>query len=271
MTIVLLLAGLALSQEHEARLTEVKGEVTFYGAEQPEGLPAEKDAPIVAGDRIVTGPDSYAELALDAEHVIYLRENTDFTLTQTRKDSAELTLTLGSLLAKVRKLVSGESLKVRTPTAVAAVRGTEFAVESAGDETHVAVYDEGKLEVSGSGASETLLANQETAVMRGRPPLPAYYLRRLERHRRLMRGRLRARPAAIRKAWRSLPPAERQQLRRKAIERMIENRRKRAERRLERGPGRGPVHDRRKQQAEKDRERRERIKEQIRRRGGRPQ
>jgi hypothetical protein len=158
---------------------------------------------------------------------------------------------------------------VRTATAVAAVRGTEFGVEVDGDETHVGVFDEGKVDVSGEGgaAPELLIANQETRVAKGGKPLHAYQLQRLMRHRALMRGHGR-RLAAIRKNWKSLPADQRQELRKKALERMKERRKRLQEKRKQgverRNERRGPG-----EQQRKDREKRERLRNKIRNnRGG---
>ncbi len=248
--------------EREARLTETRGEVTLYTAEEPEGAPAEKDMPLETGDRIRTGEDSSAEVSLDGQHVVSLRENTDFTLSAARAAETELKIALGSLLAKIGALFGSESLRVRTPTAVAAVRGTEFGVEVPSDreETTVGVFDEGKLEVSGeAGAPEILIANQETLVARGARPLPAYQLKRLVRHRAFMRG-LRRRAQSLRRAWRALPPEERRELRQRLIERMKSRRRELLERREK-----GQERPRERRRLRPDQEKMERRREEIRR------
>ena len=115
---------------------------------------------------------------------------------------------------------------MRTPTAVAAVRGTEFGVDVAGEETHVGVFDEGKVEVSGqSGETQTLQPNQETSVQRGRGPAKPYALKRLLRQRRRFAA-FRRRALAMRRRWRRLAPARRRALRQRQLSRMRQRRQK---------------------------------------------
>lgn len=275
MTILLFALGLAFAQEEYApHLMEVKGEVTLYTEESPDGVPAEKDTPLAPGDRISTGPDSSAEVFLDADHLVVVREKSHMTIGSVSRGGLDLTLTLGALLAKVQKLAASHQFRVHTPVAVASVRGTEFAVEvGENDETSVGVFDVGKVEVSGSGATETLLANQETSVARGKAPMPAYYLRRLERHRGFMRNRVRVRHAAFRKAWKALPPGERQALRQKRFEFMQERRKQRLERLKQGGPRQGQRGPTKEQQEKmrKNKERMDKARERVRQRRGQPQ
>jgi hypothetical protein len=205
--------------EYEARLTEVKGEVTVFTAEEPEGVPGEKDLPLVPGDKVKTGADSSAEIFFSGEHCVALRARSELTLASLQRRDAELGLALGSLLAKVQSLAGG-LFRVRTPAAVAAVRGTEFGVEideKDPEQTLVGVFDEGRVAVSGQGGAEELLkSNQETVVRRGGRPLPAYQLRRLARHRAQMRG-FRKRSVLARKEWRSMTSEQRQAKRREML------------------------------------------------------
>lgn len=230
---VLCLAFPAAAEEetdYDARLTQAAGEVTVFAADQAaEGVPADADMPLEAGDRVVTGADGTCEIALDAEHAITLKENSSFTLSKPAKADTILELTVGSLLAKFSKLLAGQSVKVRTPTAVAAVRGTELGVEVEGSESHVAVFDEGRVEVESEGGKETLISNQETVVRRGARPLAPYQIKRLMRHRRFMRAHLKRRPGLLRQAWRRLPPQDRARLRREIIQKRLEWRRQRLE------------------------------------------
>jgi len=201
--------------EYEARLTEARGDVTVFTAESPEGAPAAAGLPLAAGDRIQTGAESSAEIGFSGEHCVSLRSNSEFTMASLRRGDAQLQLAGGSLLADIRARLGG-SFRVRTPAAVAAVRGTQFGVEVASanpEETHVGVFDEGEVEVAGAtGPPEVLKANQETMVRRGSRPLAAYQLKRFARRRQFMRA-LRKRTLALRKSWRAMTPQRRQELR----------------------------------------------------------
>ncbi|MFA6319164.1 MAG: FecR domain-containing protein [Elusimicrobiota bacterium] len=222
--------GPAFGQEDrwEARLTDVKGAVTVYApGGDPEGLPAEKDMPLDENDRVKTGVDGYAELAFEGESVVVLKANSQLTVAASRKGGSEIGLAFGSLLAKIGAALGAGGFRVRTPTAVCAVRGTEFGVEVAGEaegsETAVGVFDEGKVEVAGPSGDvpETLMSNQETVVRQGSRPLAPYVLKRLMKHRKLVRG-LGKRAQQIKKRWSSLPAEKRAELRQRWMERSRE-------------------------------------------------
>ncbi|OGR87052.1 MAG: hypothetical protein A3J74_07005 [Elusimicrobia bacterium RIFCSPHIGHO2_02_FULL_57_9] len=224
----LLCAQEPAAQEWDARITDVRGEVTVLPADgDAQGVEAEKDMPLASGDRIATGTDAGAEISLEGDHVIYLRANSDFTLQSARHSDSIFNLTLGSLLAKLQKLGEGRQLKVRTPTAVAAVRGTEFGVEISPenpDETYVGVFDEGKVAVSDeSGHEEILGSNQEIQVLRGQRAAMPYQLKRFVRHRRFVRS-LDRRMLALRKTWKPLPAAQRLERRLEILQRLRQRR-----------------------------------------------
>ncbi len=207
----------------DARLTAVAGEVVVHPADGGEESAAETGMPLEEGDRVVTSAGAEAEVALDDGSLITLHENSDFTLEKTQKSGSIFSLSLGSMLAKIQKLGS-QSLEVRTPSSVAAVRGTEFGVEVEGENSHVGVFDEGRVEVSGSGGRQVLAPNQETSVARGQPPRAAAPLKRFLVHRARMRAQLR-RLRTIRRHWKKLPPAQREARRRQVLSRLRELRR----------------------------------------------
>lgn len=222
----------------DARLSAVSGEVRiFVSGGDAEGVAAEKDMPLDVGDRLLTGDGGSAEISFEGGSVMSLQENSDFTLEDIRKKDSTLSLAFGRLLAKIGAL-GGGGLRVRTPTAVAAVRGTEFGVEVPAenpDETTVGVFDEGKVEVQGltsGGESLLLIANQETQVVKGRAPATAYQLKRFMRQRERMRD-MRRRLPYLRKTWRALGPSQRRELRQAAFQRI------RGQRRDQKRPRRG--------------------------------
>ncbi len=229
----------------DARVSAVEGEVEIFSEGAQEGAAAEADMPLEDGDRLVTGPESRAELALDAESLIELGPDSEFIVGSLDPRDSWFTLRLGLLSAKLRRLLSDSRLRVRTQGAVAALRGTEFSVETSGPEdTAVAVFDEGEVSVSSAGEEAdsrvTLGANQETEVLRGRRPLPPRALRRMARMRERLKH-IRSRRETLRKRWKALPPEKRRELR----ERMLQKREGRRERLQERGrQGRERLHKR---------------------------
>lgn len=276
--------GFALAQDDaaapegpvDARLISATGEVFVISRESPEeGVPADPDnpTPLEAGDKVRTGADASAEIGLEGESVLELGPESEFTVTSLQREEPSFLLGFGSMMAKIKRLFTKEGrFVVRTPNAVAAVRGTEFGVEVAEDEgqTHVAVFDEGKVAVtSDDGLGETLLqSNHETLVRRGVRPVKAERLKHFLKHRqrmKLMRGRL----AGLRGRWQRMPPARRAEMRRKLRDRYSSMRpedRERFKDRLRQ------LHERRKDIRERNRERMEdrRERRQERRQEGGP-
>ena len=223
------------SDRWEARLTAVSGAVAVHPAGGGDEFAGEIDMPLEEGDRVTTSAGASAEIALDGGSLIALRESSDFTLENTQKSASIFSLTFGSIMAKIQKLGS-QSLSVRSPTSVAAVRGTEFAVDVEGEQSHVGVFDEGRVEVKGqAGGTAVLTPNQETSVARGQAPMRAAPLRRFAARRAMMRAHVQ-RAAFVRRNWKPMPAAQRRQARANAQKRRQINRQRRTRpRRVENG------------------------------------
>lgn len=100
------------------------------------GTSGEKDAiqgdMLKAGDIIVTGKKSVADLVFGTSGVIRINENSHVTVTSIAdktNNNSELNMDNGKVFLTLSKL-KGTGFKVKTPTAVASVRGTSFTVLS---------------------------------------------------------------------------------------------------------------------------------------------
>lgn len=210
----------------DARITKVEGNATVYYHDQgDQGVSAEAGMPLDGGDRVTTDDESSAEIGIEGDSAIELGPRSQFTVSDLDKKNTVFSLELGSLLGKVRALfASGGQMQIRTPTAVASVRGTEFGVDHAAEAgTRVGVFDEGKVAVAGGGGGPEVLlqSNQETAVARGRGPEAPRPLELFKARRERMR-RVIQRSLALRRSWRRLDPRERTALRRKIFKRRLE-------------------------------------------------
>lgn len=266
-----ILPGSVFSQDDagrwDARVASAHGTVSIHPADGSEEVSAEAGMPLEQGDRVMTSSGAWAEIALDGGSLITLRENSDFSLEDTQKTGSSFMLALGCLVAKIQKL--GEArMRVRTPTAVAAVRGTEFGVEvEPPGQTHVGVFDEGEVEVSGaSGGAEVIAPQQETTVLPGRAPLSALPLRRFLVRRELVR-RQRGRLQEVRRGWRALNAEKRREARRTSFERMRERRRQSRQRLEEFRRKREKVQELRREDRRRGLKKMEKRREGIRRRG----
>jgi len=199
--------------DRDARLTFLSGAVYLHTSKQAEGefVEAEKDFPLAAGDIVRTGTDGSAELSIDGGSVIELSANSDFIVNSLNPAGAEFHLGIGRMLAKLRKLAQGQRISFRTSSAVAAVRGTELAVEQAeGDApTRIGVFDEGLVSVTNADGTREieLKPNQETEIAKNQAPAAPRALKAFaERKKELVEARRRFETLPAR--WRSQSPDE---------------------------------------------------------------
>lgn len=114
----------ALAQD--ATLVSISGPVSIL----PEGagrfVKAKGGEGLIYGDTVRVGAGGVAHLVLGDRGAVLLREESQLTLKGTARRT-ELAVSFGEFLIGLRrKLTKGQSFKVRTPAAVAAVRGTLF-------------------------------------------------------------------------------------------------------------------------------------------------
>ena len=123
------LTGPALAAEPkaaQAKLVHVSGDVTI---ESKDGGRLAKTGSLLApGDAVTTGEKAVAVIELPDGSRLKLRESSRLavTLPGPKSGATEAFLSFGSAFAKVTKRLTGQEFFVRTPSAVAAVRGTEF-------------------------------------------------------------------------------------------------------------------------------------------------
>jgi len=171
----LFLAGLLPSSlfAAPARLDEVHGDVQkrAVGALRWESVaPGEK---IEEGASIKTGPNAEAEILTEQGHRFVVRSETIIEFTSLQADETKASLESGRVLSKVQKLNDHQSFSVQTPTAVCAVRGTEFDTTAGDGGTLVSVYH-GVVGVATPGSTDEIKvpAGQMTSVHNGRIEKP---------------------------------------------------------------------------------------------------
>jgi hypothetical protein len=138
-------AAQATQPQHAGKLTAVLPVVNVIRG--PQQTPASTSEAVYWGDVINTGHLARARVALDDGSVLSV--GSDSNLTVTKHDGAaqqtELDLNYGRVRAKaVKQVKPNASFQIRTPTGVAGVVGTDFALDSEGDTTRIVVY-EGKV------------------------------------------------------------------------------------------------------------------------------
>ena len=132
---LLVLAGMwpgavAAQVQKAGVVTTLEGNVTAARttATQPVALKFKDD--VFVNDRVVTGDRSLARLLLGGKAVVTVRERSALTITEVPGRST-IDLDSGKVAVAVAKdkMRPGEQIEVKSPNAVAAVRGTVFVVE----------------------------------------------------------------------------------------------------------------------------------------------
>ncbi len=211
----------------DARLKVISGTVMVKPMDAEEWSTITGGMPLDPGDSVKTATDGIAELYLDNKGAISVGRNTELELSSLDQSDTVFSLGFGSIVAKVKHFLNEKfKMQVRTPAAVCAVRGTEFAVEYSqlGKDTSVAVFDEGRVVVTpsdaaGAGQDYTLEKNTELLFGPSHKRFHPSPISLMARHRSMI-ATMRTRLKAI-GAWRPRSQARRSELRDQALKRKI--------------------------------------------------
>jgi hypothetical protein len=145
---LLCLAGLAQAAKPPAEPIVAYLVGTVQVKRAGKTLPARVSMDCKTGDTLVSSAASRMELRYPDNTLLRLDENARLVLTRRDGGSPEPTLWFGRIWANVKRLrEGGTGFGVRTPTSVAAVRGTVFAVDAADSSSRVRLY-EGKVDAA---------------------------------------------------------------------------------------------------------------------------
>ncbi|HAF94716.1 MAG: hypothetical protein A2X34_06315 [Elusimicrobia bacterium GWC2_51_8] len=217
------------AENWDTRLKRISGDVFVKPAGVEEWSKIEGHIPLDQQDSVKTGSDGIAEIYLDDKGAMTLGRNTEFEVSSTKLSDSVFTLKLGSIAAKIQHFLNEKlKMEVRTPAAVCAVRGTEFAVEyyQLGKETSVAVYDEGKVAVStfdakGEAVWEyTLEKNTELTFKPLQKRFRPAAISKMARYRTGVAD-MRKRITTLKKTWLPVSQANRSALRDQALKRRV--------------------------------------------------
>ncbi len=158
-------------------VSKTSGEVLFRVGDNIKYVNLKNGQSLEEGNWVKTGKKGWIELSLADGSKFTIANNSELELTSfmVGKDKKEgsFTLTQGKLRASVVKLGGQQTdIKVRSRTAVAGIRGTEFLMMAEGP-ANVFFGNEGIVKVSGSGEDVTppLLPGTMTQNTRGYSPL----------------------------------------------------------------------------------------------------
>jgi hypothetical protein len=173
---VLIIAGLATWSSRQAAATEegdppsraarlsfLKGQVSFQPAGESEWAEAIANRPLTVGDRLWTDTGARAELSTGSV-TIRLGASTDLTFLNLDDRILQMQLTQGTVLVRVQRLRGDELVEVDTPNqAFSILRTGSYRIEAGenGASTLVTVRT-GEGEASGGGDTYTVRSGQST-------------------------------------------------------------------------------------------------------------
>lgn len=175
--LALLLVPVAALAGQVGKITGVRGQAQIRAANNIPYGALKKGETVSEGNWIKTGDDGWVELTLNDKSRFTLADNTEFEvtsfiLTKNRREGS-FNLAQGKLRASVVKLAGRQSgMTVKSGTAVAGIKGTEFLMLSQGP-ANVFFGNEGTVGVSGEakGPQQPLTANTMTQNTRGMTPV----------------------------------------------------------------------------------------------------
>lgn len=129
-------------------------------------------------DQVKTGPLSSVHLQLSNQTILRLQGDTFIIVNKSDKNSHDTIFTLqeGRLQAQAEGMrKTGGQLAIRTPSAVAAVRGTVFELSASPKDSGLACY-EGQVDVSAQKVTVKVPTGMGTHVEKGKAPLKPFKL-----------------------------------------------------------------------------------------------
>jgi hypothetical protein len=125
-----------------ARLSFLRGEVSFQPAGSEDWVQAGLNRPLGTGDRLYTDRDARVEMEIGAA-TVRLDQQSSFDLSNLDDNIAQLQLTEGTLNLHVRRVFEGQSYEVDTPTlAFVVTQPGDYRVDIApdGSSTMITVF-----------------------------------------------------------------------------------------------------------------------------------
>jgi hypothetical protein len=144
-----------------ARLSDAEGSVSLQPAGVQEWAAATVNRPLTTGDKLWTDQNSRAELDIGAA-VIRLGATTGFSFLNLDDNTAQMQVTAGTLIVRVRDMQANQTYEVDTPNlALSLQQPGEYRVEvnDAGDTTVVKV-SEGQAQAAGGGQAVAIGTQQ---------------------------------------------------------------------------------------------------------------
>jgi hypothetical protein len=158
------------NSKENAEVVFVIGDVTI-SSDSTTFKPLTQGTKVAQNDTIKTGEKASAVLKINSVGSVRVLEKSEFRFTSLAvSGSNELLISKGGVYSKISKLEKGTSYKVKTPTCVAAVRGTQFLVSYSKTTTADVQVLDGKVAVTSSEApeKEVVVEKEQSVEVKGK-------------------------------------------------------------------------------------------------------
>jgi hypothetical protein len=212
--------------EKQARFGVITGDVGLLSQGASDWIEAHEGLPLEPGDRIRTGEDGRAEIIAGENELWMMEPQTELVTEHMETNAGRFNLESGALLGRVdssRTAGTVQRWEFNTPAAVAAIRGTEFALDvSKAGGSSLGVL-EGTVDFQAAETAEGLRPpvqvsqGQEAQARRGKPIIT---LAKFSPRMQALAGKrpiLQRRQLQIQNTWSPFTPAVRTELRRKFV------------------------------------------------------
>lgn len=168
----------ALGKKPAAVVIFKSGKAVFARAQESAWKEMYVKLGLYSEDQVKTGQHATVHLQLSNQAVLRLQPETFIIVNKSDKNSKDTIFTLqeGRLQAQAEGLrKNGGQLAIRTPSAVAAVRGTVFELSATNSDSGLACY-EGQVDVSAQKVTVQVPTGMGTYVEKGKAPLKPFKL-----------------------------------------------------------------------------------------------
>lgn len=169
--LVMVFAGSAAhAAAMNAKLTKIKGDVQYRKNASGTWQKAAEGMLLAGGAQVKCGPASEVYVGWGAGNVVKVSALSQVTIDSLTKEASgasksKVNLDSGKVFAKAGKMNKGSTFEVKTPSAIAGVRGTGFECS----ETSVSVV-EGSVEVTAGGQTIEVAEGLVTETVEGEAP-----------------------------------------------------------------------------------------------------
>ncbi|MBD3242478.1 MAG: hypothetical protein GF331_17955 [Chitinivibrionales bacterium] len=156
-SVVLWLSAAGWCAKPTATITTIEGTASVLPSGADKWRTARPNMPLRIGDQVYSREQSFVEIRYMSGAVVRMNENTKLTLQESTDKGVKSHNPLGNVWVNMQKITRKRSFEMSSPTAVAAIRGTVFQMQTDEDSaTSVRVYD-GKVQVGPSAALQKRL------------------------------------------------------------------------------------------------------------------